>query len=97
VSASDDENGEFLALLDSYLEFPYDPHPTMANVRIVWVEHDPGVGALHIATHNVTKAEVEQVLFEIPPMVEAKRSRQYPDRTLFPGRDSSGPLDLRGL
>lgn len=84
VPAGDHED-EFLALLDAYLDVPHDPNPTMANIRIVWVEHDPGVGALHIAQHNVTKAEVEQVLFEVPPMVEAKRSRQHPDRTLFWG------------
>jgi uncharacterized DUF497 family protein len=55
-------------------------------LRILWIEGDPGVGALHIAIkHHVTKEEVEQVLFEIPPVVQAKRSAQYPERTLFWG------------
>jgi hypothetical protein len=81
-----DDDEDFLALLDSYLDEPRDPNPRMANVHILWVEGDPGVGALHIATkHHVTKDEVEQVLFEIPPVVQAKRSAQYPERTLFWG------------
>ena len=35
--------------------------------------------------HCVTKDEVEEVLLFIPPMVEALRSREHPDRTLFWG------------
>lgn len=85
MSVSDPEDDDFLALLDSYLDVPHDPNPTMANVHVVWIDDDPGVGVLHIAKHNVTKEEVEQVLFEVPPMAQAKRSRQYPDRTLFWG------------
>lgn len=81
-----DDDDDFLALLDSYLDEPYDPDPRMANVRIVWIEDDLGVGALHIATkHQVTRDEVEQVLLEIPPVVQAKRSGHYPERTLFWG------------
>ncbi|HET7505384.1 MAG TPA: hypothetical protein VFK02_30400 [Kofleriaceae bacterium] len=58
----------------------------MASVRVLWIEDDPHVGALHIARkHNVTKQEVEQVLFEIPPVVAAKRSPRHPERTLFWG------------
>ena len=85
VAVGEPDDDEFLALLDSYLDAPRDPNLAMANVRIVWVERDPGLGALHIARHDVTKEEVEQVLFEIPPVVQAKRSRQYPERTLFWG------------
>ena len=39
----------------------------------------------HIKKHNVTPEEVRQVLFETPPMVESKRSRDYPERTVFWG------------
>jgi hypothetical protein len=80
-----DDDEDFLALLDAYLDEPHDPNPAMASIHVLWVEDDPGVGALHIAQHDVTKAEVEQVLFEIPPVVQAKRSRQHPERTLFWG------------
>ena len=80
-----EEDDDFLALLDAYLEEPQDPNPQMANVRIVWVEGDPRIGALHIAAHGVSKDEVEQVLFEMPPIVAAKRSREHPERTLFWG------------
>jgi len=80
---ADDE--DFSALLDAYLDEPHDPNPRLANVQIVWVEDDPRIGALHIAAHGVTKHEVEQVLFEIPPVVEAKRSHEFPNRTLFWG------------
>jgi uncharacterized DUF497 family protein len=83
--ARDDEEADFAALLDAYLDEPHDPNPRLANVQIVWVEDDPRLGALHIAAHGVTRDEVEQVLFEIPPNVEAKRSREHPNRTLFWG------------
>ena len=82
---SDEEDADFLALLDDYLDEPHDPNPALAGVQILWIEDDPGVGARHIARHGVTKDEVEQVLFEIPPVVQAKRSRQAPERTLFWG------------
>lgn len=83
VAGRDDD--DFLALLDEYLEPPRDPNPAMAGVQIVWVEDDPRLGALHLARHGVTKEEVEQVVFEVPPIVEARRSREYPERTLFWG------------
>jgi hypothetical protein len=94
VAGSDDD---FLALLDDYLEPPHDPNPAMLRVQIVWVEDDPRLGALHMAQHGVAKAEVEQVLFEIPPIVEAKRSREYPRADAVLGSDPSRPLDLRGV
>jgi len=85
VAGERDEDEDFLALLDDYLDEPHDPNPRMANVQVVWIDDDPRVGSLHIAAHGVTKDEVEQVLFEIPPVVEAKRSPDYANRTLFWG------------
>lgn len=80
----DDES--FAALLDDYLDPPVDPNPALANVEVVWEEDDERFGAAHmLAKHGVTKEEVEQVLFEIPPLVEAKRSVEHPERTLFFG------------
>ena len=86
--AGSDED-DFLSLLDEYLEPPHDQNRAMSNVRIVWVDDDPRLGTLHIAEHGIAKAEVEQVLFELPPVVEAKRSRENPERTLFPARTLS--------
>ena len=82
----DDEDGSFEDLLDAYLDPPADPNPRMVGVRVVWVEDDPRLGALHIQGHDVSKLEVEQVLFEVPPVVETKRSKDAPERTLFWGR-----------
>ena len=84
VAGSGDD--DFLSLLDAYLEPPHDPNLAMSNVQIVWVDDDQRLGAEHIAQHGVTKEEVEEVLLEIPPFVEAKRSRDAPERTLFWGR-----------
>jgi len=83
VPGSDDD--DFLALLDEYLEPPRDPNLAMSNVQIVWVDDDPRLGALHVAEHGIAKEEVEQVLLEIPPVVEARRSRENLERTLFWG------------
>ena len=83
--SEDSDDDDFRTLLEAYLDEPHDPNPALATVRILWIEDDSGVGVVHIAKHNVTKAEVEQVLFEIPPVVQAKRSRDYPERTLFWG------------
>lgn len=53
---------------------------------MVWVEDNPAFGAKHMwLEHQVSKDEVEQVLFEIPPVVEAKRSPDDPERTIFWG------------
>lgn len=52
----------------------------------MWERDEPGFGAKHIADlHGVTEAEVEQVLLEVPPYVEAKRHSDMPNRTLFWG------------
>lgn len=39
--------------------------------------------------HGVREAEVEQVLLEVPPMVEARRHRDWPGRTVFWGATRS--------
>ncbi len=58
----------------------------MAGVEIVWERDSTGFGARHIREqHDVTEQEVEQVLFEAPPNVEARRHPDYPDRTIFWG------------
>ena len=75
----DDE--EFLRLLDEYLEPPAEPNPEMAGVRIVWTPEN----LRHIWEHDVREEEVEQVLLQVPPRVEAKRSTEHPNRTLFWG------------
>jgi hypothetical protein len=81
-----DDDESFAAQLDAYLDPPVEPNAALANVEIVWVDDNLAFGSTHIAAkHGVTKEEVEQVLFEIPPMVEAKRSREHPGRTLFWG------------
>lgn len=80
------EGPDLEQLLAAYLDPPVDPNPAYAGVEIDWVDDDPRLGSLHmLQKHGVTKAEVEQVLFEIPPCVEAKRSRHYPGRTVFWG------------
>ena len=79
-------DGSFEELLDAYLDPPAEPNLRMAGVCVVWVDDDPNLGALHMATkHGVSKEEVHQVLFEVPPLVEAKRSKNSPERTIFWG------------
>lgn len=82
----DDDLDFFEKELEAYLDPPVDLHPRMTGVQVEWVEGDERLGALHMQQkHGVTKEEVEQVLFEIPPMVEARRDREHPERTLFWG------------
>jgi uncharacterized DUF497 family protein len=86
----DEDDDDFEKALAAYLEPPTDPNPSMGGVRIEWVEDHPGFGAMHIREkHGVTREEVEQVLLETPPMVEAKRSAEYPERTVFWGATRS--------
>ena len=80
-----DDEEDFVRLLDDYLDPPSDPNPEMVGVVIVWVEDDERLGALHIAQHGIFEQEVEEVLLQIPPHVEAKRSPDHPERTLFWG------------
>jgi hypothetical protein len=77
---------DFERLLDEYLDPPSDPNPEMAGVQIEWIRNQENYGSLHIRwKHKVTEAEVEEVLFEIPPYVEAKRHPTLPGRTVFWG------------
>ena len=77
---------EFLRHLDKYLEAPADPNLEMAEVRIVWERDNPSFGARHIwEQHGITEEDVEQVLFEVPPYVEARRHPDHPNRTIFWG------------
>ncbi|MCI0821539.1 MAG: hypothetical protein J4N31_04295 [Chloroflexi bacterium] len=75
----DDE--EFLRLLDAYPDPPAEPNAEMEGVQILWTPDN----LRHIWEHRVREEEIEQVLREIPPRVEAKRSSEHPNRTLFWG------------
>ncbi len=77
---------ELLRHLDEYLEPPTDPSPQMAGIKIVWERESSKFGARHIREHHgITEDEVEEVLFEVPPYVEARRHRDHPNRTVFWG------------
>ncbi len=69
------DNGAFDDFLDDYLLGIGLPNPEMEDVEIEWVRGNPAYGVNHIAAHGVTVEEVEEVLFEMPPEVEAKRQR----------------------
>ena len=80
------DDDELLRLLDDYLEPPAEPNPEWAGVEIIWEGNNNAFGSRHILeTHRITEAEVEQVLLEVPPVVEARRHPAYPDRTIFWG------------
>lgn len=81
---------EFDDLLDDYLAGRNLPNPDMEDVEIEWVHGNPDFGADHIEAHDVTVEEVEQVLLEVPPEVEAKRHKDYPNRTIFWGATRAG-------
>ncbi len=86
MATKEEDDPSFEALLDAYLDPPADPNPRMAGIQIVWVDGDERLGALHMQLkHGVSRQEVEEVLFEVPPVVEAKRSRSEPERTYFWG------------
>lgn len=76
---------DLVRIVDDYLAQNIAPKQKMLGVAIVWERDDPGFGAKHIASHGVTETEVEQVLLEIPPYVEAKQHPGLPNRTLFWG------------
>lgn len=77
---------DFKRLLDGYLDPPSDPNPKMTNVRIIWVRDNPAYGALHIAMqHDISEQDVEDVLLQVPPEVQAKRHPDHPERTIFWG------------
>src|ERR1700676_701810 len=79
------DDADFDADMELYLNGSLFPNLEMADVQIVWVEGNPDLGALHIAKHGVSKAEVEEALLETPPEVEAKQHRDHPGRTIFWG------------
>ena len=72
---------ELRRLLDAYLEPSSESNQDMAGVRIVWTAQN----LRHIWEHRVREDEVEQVLLEMPPRVEAKQSADHSNRTLFWG------------
>ena len=79
-----DDNLE--AELEAYLQSLDRLNLDFVDVSIHWVMDNPDFGALHIKElHNVTTEEVEEVLFEIPPNVEAKQSIKHSSRTVFYG------------
>ena len=76
----------FRDLLDEYLAPPADPNPDLVGVQVVLFRDNHDFGALHIEEkHGVSEREVEEVLFEIPPFVEAKRHPEVAERTIFWG------------
>jgi len=84
----DDE--ELDDLLDGYLSGWDLPNLDMADVEIDWVRGNPQFGVDHIEAHGVTVEEVEEVLLEVPPEVEAKRHKDHPNRTIFWGATRAG-------
>ncbi|MBI4331422.1 MAG: hypothetical protein HY673_09095 [Chloroflexi bacterium] len=80
------DDQDLLRLLGGYLHPAGDPNPEVAGVEIVWERDNSSFGARHIWTkHHLTEEEVEQVLFEAPPYVEARRHLDCPNRTIFWG------------
>ena len=58
----------------------------MERTVIVWERESFDFGSKHIwEKHRVTEEEVEQVLFEVPPHVEARRHADHENRTVFWG------------
>jgi hypothetical protein len=82
---------EFADDLDDYLHGDLHPNLEMADVEIVWVDGNEHFGSLHMRlNHQVEKHEVEEVLLELPPEVEAKRARDDPRKTYFWGETRDG-------
>ena len=78
------QDDEFLRLLDQYLDPQRESNPEMEGIQIVWERDNPNFESRHIwEQHGVTEHEVEEVIFEVPPYVEAKRHPDYPGRTIF--------------
>lgn len=84
------DDAEFDDALDDYLSGRVAPNPEMFDVEISWIRGNPELGSNHIALNGVTEEEVEEVLLEVPPYVEARRHRDYPDRTIFWGATRAG-------
>ena len=80
------DDDELFRLLEEYLDPPFDLNPDMVGVEIVWERDRSSFGASHIwEQHRITEHEVEEVVFELPPYVEARRHLNYPNRTVFWG------------
>jgi hypothetical protein len=80
---SDDE---FEKLLIDFLEPEAVPNPDFLNIRIEFVRDNHDYGSLHMwENHQVTEQDVLEVIFEIPPAVEARRDPDHPGRKLFLG------------
>lgn len=80
------DDDKFVDFLNDYLRPPSEPNPDMADVEVVWVRGNPDFGSLHMEEqHGVLEHEVEEVLLQVPPFVEARRHREHPGRTVFWG------------
>jgi hypothetical protein len=84
------DDADFDDLLDDYLSGKVAPNFDMLDVEIVWIRGNPEIGSDHIAQHDLTEQEVEEVLLEVPPEVEARRHPDYPERTIFWGATRKG-------
>ena len=85
------QDKSFDELLDEYFENPPETNSVYSNVEIHWIEGRAEVGVGHISSkHQVTKSEVEEVIFELPPEVQAKAHPDHPDRTIFWGCTREG-------
>ena len=77
---------ELRQLIEEYLDPPSETNLQMAGVEVIWERESPLFGSRHILDlHRVAEQEVEQVLMETPPYVEARRHPDHPDRTVFWG------------
>jgi hypothetical protein len=86
------DDAEFDDDLEAYLSGVAFPNLEMAGVEIVWIDDNPRCGSLHMRMKRppVQKHEVEEVLLEVPPEVEAKRAKNNPNRTYFWGATRDG-------
>jgi hypothetical protein len=85
------DDPEFSDELDAYLEGDLYPNLEMADVEIVWIDGNEHFGSLRMRLkHGVEKHEVEEVLLELPPEVEAKRAKDDPRKTYFWGATREG-------
>lgn len=76
---------DFLRAWEDYPEPPDEANRRILGVRIHWIEDHPRMGVAHIRENRVEPWEVEDVLFRVPPEVEARKNPDRPDRTYFWG------------
>ena len=79
------DDADFDDLLDEYDGDKPTPNFDMLDVELLWVRGNAAYVSDHVAINNVNEHEVEEVLLEVPPEVEAKRHKDFPDRTCFWG------------